>query len=403
MTRITAISKTFYHQVGAANDKRFMAEALSLTAACVWLANGLHARPEDGPAARRLMDAVLPVTEADGVSREVLAYNTSVRGEERGEEEEEEEDVSSSRRVPYNPYGCVFFRRLKLGDAPRLRVGGPVLSPPAFKFWFNGLSIEEITAKYQTTGIVDRTALAHKRPSNKGKMPLYVNGTGAPEPDLFNLSAHGHTLPPPAGDGSDMDDNSSSRSASPTTPTIDTFLSKLWRQFVMDLTRKSPNPRGATNPAYLKLTDIQRQQGKEDIYKNPVLSDVFNGVAYRSGSRDDWERAFKWLFPLPGHKTTNATQNYPTCPYYNSWLAFIGNPNHNETLIKDARQAIWKRLRKWSWIPDAQQDKMWPTTSISGFTRWPPSKRTTGRKEAAPRVLLRHGEMAIFEAEVTEL
>lgn len=400
MTRLTAISKILCHQASAASHKRFMPEALTLTAGCVWLANGLHARPEDGPAARRLMDAILPVTEADGVSRETLAYNTSVRGREQEEEEEdEEEEGSSRRRVTYNPYGCVFFRRLMLGDAPRLRVGGPILSPPAFKFWFHGLSIEEVTAKYQTTGIIDRKALAIKRPGNKGRMPLYVNWTGVPEPQLFNLAAKGHTLPPSADDGSDMDDQSSSRSASPA-PTIDSFLSDLWRQFVIDLTGKSPNPRGATNPAYVKLTGVQRREAKEDIYKNPTLSDVFHAVAYRSASREDWMRAFKWLFPKPGHKTTTATQNYPTCPYFRTWMSFIDDPKHDEVLIKDVRQEIWKRLREWSWIPDAQQDKMWPTGSLAAFTRWPQPNGPINRP--APRILLREGMTPLFE-EVIDL
>jgi len=52
----------------------FMPESLLLTAACLWLINSLHAQPEDGPAAHKLMRAVLPITEADE-DMEIAAYN----------------------------------------------------------------------------------------------------------------------------------------------------------------------------------------------------------------------------------------------------------------------------------------------------------------------------------------
>jgi hypothetical protein len=400
MTRLTAISKVLYYQANAVNHCRFMPESLLLTAACVWLTNGLHARPEDGPAARRLMDAILPLTEADEVSRDILAYNTKVRGgggEEDEEGEEEEEAGSDGNAVPYNPYGCVFLRRLRLGDAPRLRVGGRDLSDPAFKFWFKG-TIEQVTAKYQLGGLIEKDV---KRPSNKGNVPLYINWTGAPEPELFDLAAKGHTLPPPAEDGSDVEERSdASRSPSPS-PTIDGFLSQLWRQFLCDITFKSPIPRNPANPPHLKLTKVQRAQGREDIYQNLVLSEVFNCVAYKRGTRDDWQRAFKWLFPERGQLVSKKAQNYPSCRYYKKWLEFINNPNHDDALIRDTRRAVWNRLRKWRWIPDAHQDRMWSTSAFPGFTRWPPlSSPSSGsgkEDDAAPRILLKEGKVPRFE------
>lgn len=406
MTRLLAISKTLSNQASGAVHGRLVPEALTLTAACVWLLNGLHARPEDGPAARRLMDAALPLSEAEDLNRDVLAYNTSRREDWEQEEEEEGEegqhDNRRGRQVPFIPYGCIFFRRIMVGNVvPRLRIGGTLLTEPAFKFWFEGMTLEEVQAMYQKSGIIPRQAMASKRPTNKAKMPTYINFTGAPEPTLFDLQSQGHTLPPPEQDvGSDIDDRSSPPPADEQ-ETIDTFLSQLWRQFVIDLTGKAPNPRGITNPSYLKLTNVQRREGKEDIYKNLTLSNIFTDVAYRNASSADWSRAFKWLFPEPGYKTTNAVQNYPSSPYFKTWMSFIENPDHL-AVVSASRLEIWKRLRNWGWIPDAQQDKMWPTSAASGFTRWPSSSGRGGRDRPAPRILLKSRGVPIFAEVVVD-
>lgn len=403
MIRLMGISITLAQQGRGAIRSRLISESLMLTAACVWLLNGLHARPEDGPAARRLMDAALPLSEAEDLNLDVLAYNTSRRADwQEDEEEEEEEDGEEANehrgrvRVPYIPYGCIFFRRIKVGEvSPRLRAGGTLLTEPAFKFWFDSMTLEEVQAMYQKSGIIPRQALAGKRPTNKAKMPAYINFTGAPEPTLFDLQFQGHTLPPSTQDeGSDIDDRSSPPPADEQ-PTIDTFLTQLWHQFVIDLTGKAPNPRGITNPSYLKLTIDQRREGKEDIYKKLVLSEVFTDVAYKNASSPEWMRAFKWLFPEPGYKTTNAVQNYPSSPYFRTWMTFIEDPN-NLTLISASHLEIWKRVRQWSWIPDAQQDKMWPTSTASGFTRWPSSLGRGGKDRAAPRILLKSHGVPVF-------
>ena len=351
------------------------------------------------------MDAAFPLSEAENLNLDVLAYNTSRRADWQEEEEEEEDgedgegELNNHRergRVPYIPYGCIFFCRIKVGEAaPRLRIGGTLLTEPAFKFWFEGMTLDEVQAMYQKSGVIPRDALAGKRPTNKARMPTYVNFTGAPEPALFDLQSQGHTLPPPMqDDGSDVDDGSPPPPADEI-PTIDTFLSQLWRQFIIDLTGKAPNPRGITKPSYLKLTAVQRREGKEDIYKNLTLSEVFTNVTYKNASATDWQRAFKWLFPEPGYKTTNAVQNYPSSPYFMQWMTFIEDPN-NSTVISASRVAIWKRLRQWSWIPDAQQDKMWPTSTASGFTCWPSSSGRGGKDRAAPRILLKTHGVPVF-------
>jgi hypothetical protein len=254
------------------------------------------------------------------------------------------------------------------------------------------MSIEDVAAKYLKTGIVDKkTVAAHRHTMNQRKMLLYFNISGAPKPKLFNLSDQGRSLPPPIqDDGSDVEDRLSPRPDSPPL-TLDVFLSKLFQQFIIDITGKSPNPRGITNPSYMKLTIKECQAYNEELYKNPMLSDIFCGVAYKHAPTIEWHRAFKWLFPPAGFKATNEIQNYPSCLYFKAWMDFIENPQNNLDVTKDTREAIW--------IPDAQQDKIWPTTTLSGFNRWPPTVNASGRSQAAPRILLKEDVTPLFETE----
>ncbi|GLB36947.1 hypothetical protein LshimejAT787_0312340 [Lyophyllum shimeji] len=350
LIRLVAISKTLSLQARSRARSRLQPEALTLTAACVWLANSLHARPEDGPAARRLMDAVLPLTEAEGADLNVLAYNTSVRAAAEQEEEEESGDDEPRGRVPYNPYGCIFLRRLMIKNTPRLRYGGPVLSAPAFQFWFNN-TLEDVTRRYLTSGVQDKNIVARERmTTNKRKLPTYVNWTGAPEPNLFeDLDDQERALQPVFEDvdsGSDMEERLSPPPDGPP-DSANSFLSQLWRQFVVDITSKSPNPVALRNPRTFDSPPLKGNRARK-IYTGRFIS----------------PKSFVlWLFPEPGFTTTSGVQNYPSCPYFRRWMVFIEDPRNKEA-AKAMRRQLFKRLREWQWIPDAQQDKMWPTTKL---------------------------------------
>lgn len=278
---------------------------------------------------------------------------------------------------------------------PRLRIGGSTLPPPAFYTWF-GMTIEEVQTKYKMSGIIGRDALGGKRPTNKARMPIYHNRTGTQEPALFDLRARGHSLPPPIrDDGSDVDDRMSIPPADEPRD-IDEFLSRLYRQFVIDVLGKAPNMKGATNASYMRLTALQRREGTDVTFKNLTLSTIWNHVAYRTATTADWQRAFKWLFPSRGFKTTDTVQNYPSCPYFRTWMEFLENAENSQKLVSDAREALWKLVRTWSWIPDAQQDKMWPTPALKGFTRWPHILKSNGKDLPAPRILLKNDAQPTF-------
>lgn len=400
------MSKVLSLQASGEPRQRLIPESLTLTAACVWLINGLNARPDDGTAARALMDVSLPITELGHISDDVLAYNPRRRTDDQDEDEEESSDDDGQRtRVAYNPYGCVFLRRIMVGDVPRLRIGGPVLPVPAFKYWFGGKTYEEICNEYRTTGVIPREALAQTRVvTNRGRMPLYTNPREEPDEDLFSLGASGHTLPPAHNDdGSDIEERDTPP-PSEAAPTIDNFLTTLYRQFVIDVLGKSPVMKGNTNPSYVKLSTVERRSGKDDPFRNLTLSDIFVAVSFKRASTDEWKRAFYWFFPPPGFKTTTRIQNYLACPYFKTWLQFLEDAGDNTALIENARDSLWKVVKEWSWIPHAQQDKMWVTsTTYPGFTRWPslqkPAPRILLRERADPSFVTQGGESSEEEEE----
>lgn len=390
--RLIGMSQIISLQQAGPFDERFIPECLLLTAACVWLVNGLHARPDDGPASRSLMEAVLPVTEADDLDQAVLAFNVPLRPAWQDHHQ------SIPQRVPYNPHGCVFLRRIMITTpVPRMRYGGPELSESSFKFWFNVDTPREVRARHQDMGIVDRDTLRARRPTTaKSKLPLYVNLTGAPEPNLFHLGELDNALALPiADDASDVPDR---RSSSPEDAPqgTDAILSTLWRQFVCDVTSKSPTQRGIGNPSYVKLTEVQRRSGSEDPYMNIRLSEIFRAVHYRQAEEEEWKTAFNWLFPPSGTFVTPASQGYTQSPYFRDWFKIMQQNRDNPALIERVRGELFARILRWNWMPYANSDKMWSTCAkkqfAARFTRWPPAPN----RPPAPFILLKKGARPEF-------
>jgi hypothetical protein len=215
------------------------------------------------------------------------------------------------------------------------------------------------------------------------------------------LAEKGHALPPPpVDDGSDNEHGVINGGAAG--GNIDQVTSDLWRQFLIDVANKAPNPRGAAHNSYSKLSHDERCSVGEDYYKNNKLRELWNSCHWKMAEKSEWTRAFDHLFPVDAHVTHSKAQNYQQCLYYMRWKEISGElRGANQRSLDAMRRSLRRRLDTLSWIPDACQDKMWPTTrpANSRFKRYPID--STG---PAPRLLFRvHPVETLVETEENQI
>jgi hypothetical protein len=140
--RLVAISNVLAIQAKSEAMSRVRRNALLLTAACVWLFNGMSERPDDGIAWRRLMDAVLPVTYIE--THEMLAYG-------KDSPDNDNPETGYIAGTPYYPHGIIFLHEIYFGGgtniAPRLKLDGPFLPRFAVEQLF-GETEESMNKRY---------------------------------------------------------------------------------------------------------------------------------------------------------------------------------------------------------------------------------------------------------------
>jgi hypothetical protein len=162
---------------------------------------------------------------------------------------------------------------------------------------------------------------------------------------------------------------------------INATVTQLFRQLLIDIMIKVPNPRRIDTTPYCKLDRNARLTVTEELYKNRRLPDLWHACYFKVVREEEFERAFHHLFPPPTHQTGNV-QNYRQCEYYIRWKEMCDNIPH-ET-INAIRREVMKRVMRFGWLPHACQDKMWATKRIPGFKRYPSES-----EGPAPRILLR--------------
>ena len=137
--RLVAINNALTIQADSPAISRLQDDALLLTAACVWLLNGLRERPDDGPSWRTLMKAVLPTTDKGDPVALAVAFP-----------EPESDSNKLNMESPYYPHGVTFLRRIDLGEgnsAPCMMRGRKFLPPSATEDLF-GETKEKIWKRY---------------------------------------------------------------------------------------------------------------------------------------------------------------------------------------------------------------------------------------------------------------
>ncbi|KAG6847637.1 hypothetical protein H0H93_006872 [Arthromyces matolae] len=255
------------------------------------------------------------------------------------------------------------------------------------------MRLDDLQAKYNTVGIVDADVMRKKRITTS-KQHLNARIELDEEALLFDIPHFGNQLIPPImlGDGFNVDDTFHESEPAKTVNIIATLI---FKQCIVDIFCKSPNPEGAHRSSFLKRSEVQRRTFDESPFHTLALDTLFFAFAWRIGTLDDWQRCFKWLFPEPGTVIVGKGNQYATCPYFMKWKAFSNRDDLDPELIKAVRKAFWGRFRTYSWVPDISQDRIWPTSYRRGFLRWP-TNGLKGPRSTAPRLLLKEGSVIMF-------
>jgi hypothetical protein len=358
--------------------------ALLLTAGAAWLLNGLHSALDKGASSKQLMKAILPHIDRQNAHPDIIATGTPFHRGDDDDYSTDDESGDDGQTVPAFPFGMIFMNPIQVGDnipVPRLINTGRWISPRAFRFFF-GCTLEEIGTEFFRAGL---TQPAHpSRVPNKAKRtPAWHNHGQASDVALFDLSERGiHLQTPPRDGGSDISEDETEPEGD-----IDAKLTRIWHQFLLDLTMSAPNPKRATEPSYCKLSTHDRKIVTEATYRNKKLSTYFTDVQWKIGSEKEWNTVFDRFFtPKDSKHAAKVVQNYTSSTYLPLWEALKSSSNNKTT--EEMRSELKKRFNRLYWVPFAQSDRIWYTKFNANF------EKSSGLPRAlpAPQVLVRnHG------------
>lgn len=366
--RIRGIIFTLTLQNLGSKELRFTPDALLLTAAMVWLTNGLHSRPDDGSAARDLMYCVMPLT--DDLNEGIIHIQAVNDGDEHP--------------VPTCSFGAYFVRDIVLppiADVPRM-VYGQVLNNASFKFLF-GRDFFELHRINVTPAYLPRDRGGRRRVGTQKGMSKCIR-VDSPEPlEAFNdLEME---FPQPQQDiGEDLP---IARRMDPLLEdmedSVPKALTKHWLQFCSDLLQKCGNMRNrGLETSHCRMSMEGRISGvTPDTFKDDNLALVFNQVQWKKASRGDWIAAFDIFFPPVGAAPRIQPQNFPTMLYWVKWADMKMHLPRSQ--VNRIRNKYWELFNELQWVPRPHYDRLWKYTVHEDFQALP-----NGWKLQAPQVLM---------------
>lgn len=346
-----------------------------------------HVKPEDA------LDSTMAFPARRSNSREDGEEGFEVP-EDDGNESSDSEDARIPARavtaraetIPCNPYGLVFLRSILVGEkipVPRFKKSAllryKALSDNAWRYYF-GKPRDEINDEFFITSVV-RTANPARIRNKVTRTANRQNSEAAEEAILFDLTSKGYKLPDAVVDeGSDQE--ISSNGDPDNDENVDSKLSKLWRQFLVDLTAKAPNPKNANSPSYCKLTPEQRLTVDDNVHKNKKLSDYWVDCQWKVATESEWTLIFNRLWPDKGSVLFGSVQNYPSTTYYIDWTGLTSESDHQT--VSAMREEIKGMFDSLFWLPHAQTDRIWHTKYMPGFMR----SNGVDKSKPAPRILI---------------
>jgi hypothetical protein len=203
------------------------------------------------------------------------------------------------------------------------------------------------------------------------------------EPLNFSLEHTGHELPPPIrDDGSDISMDSDDDD-DPLAGGLDAELERVWRQFLIDLLKVSPNRRRARHGSYILIPRDDLVNTTIATYQNVNLAEIFDDVQWTVATKAQWKRTFDHLWPPKGTVKEGIVQNYGNTGYYPLWELMTSRMSTKT--VKAARRAIRDLYNSLEWIPNAGSERIWATKPLpEAFMKSSGASKTS----AAPQVLM---------------
>lgn len=368
LIRMLGFMRTLALQNQCVGPLRVGPDALSLSAAILWLTNGLHSRPDDGSAARDLMCTILPLTQ--DYEQNMLQIPPR------------DDLVRHGDMLPVCAHGAYFLREIiwpPLTDVPRLQ-RGPMLRNSTFKYMF-GLDFDALRRKYFPPAYIPRTMVPQKRVgTQKGFSKRHRLEDPEPAPVFEDLDFQ--LAGPPQDGGEDLPWNERVDFPPELEEELPIQLTKNWYQFCSDLLQKCGNIKNEPlNASHCRLTMEERLHVTDNVYKDTNLATVFNRVQWMKVSGREWKEAFDIFFPPRNAPLRVQPQNFPTMKYWEEWFEMKQrlSPENFDTV----RNRYWRIFKELLWIPKPHKDRLWKYTPSHDFRTYP-----LGYSGQAPHVIV---------------
>ena len=335
---MTCIAETLALQNSVHPALRYSREALNLTAALVWLANGLNSRPDDDQYGRDIM--MTSCLTARGGNHGTFLIHPPAEG------------------LPVVRQGAIFLRRTLFpptSGLPRFSYGMDLNDATWIHFF--GRTRDQLRLQALPPPYIPRQQLlaAGRVPTQKRMSRPHEAQIDAPLPQLANLQ---FPLPPiPQDVAEDLPYEEQVEYFGDMAENLPVELTRLWQQFLSDFMQKCGNLRGARADASHCILPIRdRQNITQEALTNIDLATIFRRVQYRTATRQEWAEAFDRCFSPLGAKIPIQPQSFPNMIYWRRWAEL-------KSLIPDKVGHMRRQLRllfdQLRWVPQMASDRVW--------------------------------------------
>ncbi|KAG6844075.1 hypothetical protein H0H87_009986 [Tephrocybe sp. NHM501043] len=319
-----------------------------------------------------------------GADPDILVFGTPTRDNDIDSQADTDSDdkhlphehhCCNATTLPAYPYGMLFFWTICVGQEypvpqfSNLQVINSTLDDDSFKFFF-GTTMDDVETEF-FHAIAIQAAYPTRGPNKHCRTTAYYNWGQDSEETDFQLAAQGIQLEPiPHNKGSDLESDLEDRVLRDDSFAcgIDSVLTELYWQTLIDFTVKAPNPRGSACAGYCVIPVADRSTVTEATYQNHVLSDYFRDCQYKIATAVEWSKAFDALFPPKGVDKRGMVKNYGQFWYYAMWMKLCLETMSEET-FKLFCGALRLKFNKLYWIPAAKTDQIWATKPNSNYRK----------------------------------